>query len=48
MLEIAIMDCLTRRKGKLFCHDCLIRELQGYRRARIRTATLAIGTATGF
>jgi hypothetical protein len=48
MLESAIMDYLTRRKCKLFCDDCLTRELQGYQRARIRTATLAIGTVTGF
>ena len=48
MLENAIMDYLTRRRGKLFCDDCLTHELRGYQRARIRTATQAIGATMGF
>jgi hypothetical protein len=48
MLQTTIMDFLTRRRGKLFCDDCLARELQGYDRARVSTTTRAIGAATGF
>jgi hypothetical protein len=48
MLEQSIMNYLTRRRGRLYCDDCLAREIQSYDRARVSTATRAIGVVTGF
>jgi hypothetical protein len=48
MLETEIMDFLTRHKGRLYCDECLTRELKRHQRARISAATHEISVATGF
>jgi hypothetical protein len=48
MLESAIIEFLIRHRGRLYCDDCLTRELKGYDRARVSTATRAFRAATGF
>jgi hypothetical protein len=47
-VENQIMDYLGRRRGKLYCDDCLTRELRGYQRATVAEATQAIGASVGF
>jgi hypothetical protein len=45
-LESDIIVFLSRRRGRLFCDECLTRELRYAQRARIDAVTKAIGGAT--
>jgi|HubBroStandDraft_2_1064218.scaffolds.fasta_scaffold2357166_1 hypothetical protein len=47
-LEGQIIEFLHSNRGKLFCDDCLRRELQVTRNAALETATKAIGGSIGF
>jgi hypothetical protein len=46
--ENQIMELLTRRRGRLFCEDCIARELQWPNPKDTLTAMHAIGMAKGF
>ena len=46
--ENQIMDLLTRRRGHLFCEQCIALELQLYNPRKIKDAVAAIGSAKGF
>jgi hypothetical protein len=46
--ENRIMDLLTRRRRRLFCADCIARELRLPTPETIRNAIDAIGSAKGF
>jgi hypothetical protein len=43
-----IMDLLSRRRGRLFCEECIARELRLPNPGNVRAAIDAIGAAAGF
>jgi hypothetical protein len=47
-VEARIIAFLSRRRGQLFCDDCLRRELQLTQHAAVERATEAVGAAVGF
>jgi hypothetical protein len=47
-VESDIIEFLGRRRGRLFCDDCLTRELRYAQRTRIDAATKVIGATVGF
>ena len=47
-LESDIIEFLERRRGRLFCDECLTRELRYAQRSRVDAATKVIGATLGF
>jgi len=47
-VEARIIAFLSRRRGQLFCDDCLRRELQLTQHAAVEGATESVGAAVGF
>jgi hypothetical protein len=47
-VEARIIAFMSRRRGQLFCDDCLRRELQLTQHAAVEQATESVGAAVGF